>query len=158
MVECCLPPWLRELEQLPSPPWFRWAIHSQQLAVVRVDCPLGPVAAVQASPPPPCVQSQPHAKRSIKTVNSPQSTPADTPASSGDAYRLINRLPVMPRRPQNLVAPTPAPLAPLALLAPRAPERLRELAQRQDMDDENCTCALLSSSGFQRLIIEIFAL
>ena len=133
------------------------AVRSPQLAVVRVDCPPGPAAAVQASPLLPSVASPPHAKQSIKAANSAQSPPVDTLAVSGDIHPLICPLSIMPRHPQDLVVPTPVPLLPLAPLAPLASQRPSELARRQNTDDNGCTCAVLFSLIFQTLIIGIFA-
>lgn len=70
---------------------------------------------------------------------------------------LLSPLSTMPRPPQDLVVPTPVPLVPLVPLAPLAPQRPSELARRQNTEGDNCTCALLLSSIFQTLIIEIFA-
>ena len=110
------------------------AVHSPQLAVVRVDCSLGPAALVQASPPLPCVPSPPHphaaaaaaAIKSIIPINSTQPTPAHTLAHS-------NPPSIMPRLHQRQLAPTPAPFLPLA------PYQPNPFPPRQAMDDDNCT-------------------
>ena len=124
------------------------AVNSPLLAVVRVDCSLGPAALVQASPPlPPCVPSHSHAINSINTLNGTQSTPADTPNPLGHSSPLITPPSIMPRPRQRQLAPTPAPFPPVA------PLQLDGIARRQEMDDTNCTCPIPFFPNSQMLII-----